>query len=300
MLLDCAIIGAGPAGLNAALVLARAKKQIVLFDEDQPRNAVTHESHGFITRDGIRPSEFKRIAKEELKKYPSLSIQEQRVIDIKKENHSFTIQTSEGHSYRSKKVILSTGLKDVLPSIEGIEQFYGTSLFSCPFCDGWELRDRPLVVIISEDEHALHYTKMIFNWSQDLVVSTNGKKIFTDEQKALFTKKNIKIIEEKIDSLQGEEGRLQKVRFKNGQEILREGGFVLTGQEQASPLAENLGCTMNKMGGFEVDRFGRTSVEGVYACGDTTFTEPPQLIIAAAKGSMTASGVVNDVIHEEF
>ncbi|WP_371069283.1 NAD(P)/FAD-dependent oxidoreductase [Sediminibacillus sp. JSM 1682029] len=299
MLLDCVIVGGGPAGLNASLVLARAKKNIVLFDEDKPRNAVTYESHGFITRDRIKPSEFKRLAREDLKEYPSLEIRNQLVTAIQKEDGSFLVQTGDGDHYRSRKVILATGLTEVLPDIEGIHEFYGTSLFSCPFCDGWELRDRPLVVV-AEDERAMHGVKLIANWSKDLVVCTNGKTPFTAEQKALLSKKNIRIIDNEIESFQGDKGQLEKIRFKEGEELEREGGFVASELKQASSLIESLGCSLNTMGGIETDDFGRTEVEGVYACGDNALVAPAQLVIAASEGSRTAIGVVADLVNEDF
>ncbi|WP_054860041.1 FAD-dependent oxidoreductase [Gracilibacillus sp. JCM 18860] len=301
MLYDCIIIGGGPAGLNAALVLGRARKKVILFDEDKPRNAVTNESHGFITRDGIKPSEFKQLAVQDLKKYPpNISIHKERVKDMKKEGLSFQIQTDNGQSFYARKVILSTGLRDGMPNIEGIHHFYGKSVFTCPFCDGWELRDRPLVVI-SEDERIFHYTKMIFNWSKDLVVCTNGKNHFTDEQRQLLAKNEIKVIEDGIKSLQGENGQLQRVIFQNGQEIEREGGgFVATRLEQASTLGQTIGCEINEMGGIQTDKVGRTNIEGVYACGDLSLQAPPQLITAAAQGSIAASTIVGDLVNEDF
>lgn len=299
MLLDCVIIGGGPSGLNAALVLGRAKRNTILFDEDKPRNAVTHESHGFITRDGIKPSEFKKLAKENLLKYPSISIQNQRIINIKKENRTFLIFSEDGHSYRTRKVLLSTGLKDILPRIEGIHHFYGTSLFNCPFCDGWELRDRAIVVI-GEDERVFHMTKMASNWSKDLVVCTNGKNILSTEQREVLNKRKIKVIEDKIVTLQGNKGRLKKIQFKNGKEIEREGGFVSTELKQATSFPQTLGCAMNKMGGIETDKMGRTNIEGVYASGDNSLSAPPQLINAASDGSKAAMGVISDLIDEDF
>lgn len=299
MVLDCVVVGGGPAGLNASLVLGRAKKKIILFDDNKPRNAVTQESHGFITRDNIKPAEFKRIALENLKEYPDITIKNQRVFDIKTENNHFVILTSDGLTYQSRKVILATGLKDILPSIKGIHDYYGTSLFSCPFCDGWELKDRPLV-FISEDERALHMIKMISNWSKDVVVCTNGKKVFSNEQRHLLAKKDIEVIDEEIEYFQGEGGNLRSIVLKSGREVERAGGFVTTGLQQASPLAQILGCSMNSMGGIETDKAGRTNIAGVYACGDNSIIAPAQLIIAAAEGSKAAMAVVGDLVNEDF
>jgi thioredoxin reductase len=149
MLFDSAIIGGGPVGLNAALILGRARRNVVLFDNNNPRNAVTQESHGFITRDGIDPKEFREIAHNEIGRYLSVIYAKREVISVIKNNKPlFELVTSENKRYQSKTIIISTGLKDVLPSIDNISDYYGRSLFHCPYCDGWELRDKPLVVII--------------------------------------------------------------------------------------------------------------------------------------------------------
>ena len=148
MLVDCAIIGGGPAGLNAALVLGRARRNVVLFDSNKPRNAVTQESHGFITRDGIKPTEFRQIAHMEISRYPTVEYKNPEVISVIKNQMIFELVTSMGEKYQSKTIIISTGLKDILPSIDNISDFFGKSLFNCPYFDGWELRDKPLVVIV--------------------------------------------------------------------------------------------------------------------------------------------------------
>jgi thioredoxin reductase len=137
VLFDSIIIGGGPAGLNAALVLGRARRNIILFDNNKPGNAVTHASHGFITRDGISPSEFRQIAYGELSRYPSIEFNNNEVISVIKNEISFDLITSNGEKYQSKTIIISTGLKGVLPNIDNISKFYGKSLFNCPYCAGW-------------------------------------------------------------------------------------------------------------------------------------------------------------------
>jgi len=300
MMLDCAIIGGGPAGLNAALVLGRARRKVILFDNKQPRNAVTHESHGFITRDGVSPGEFRVLAHQDIRKYPSVQIKENKIVKIEQNSNStFELITHEGEIYLTKKIILAMGLKESLPKVNGISDYYGKSLFSCPYCDGWELKDQPLV-LISENKNVLHMAKTIFQWSRDLIVCTNGNNIISEADALLLSRKGIRIIEEKIVNLSGTQGKLEKVILEDGTEIYRSGGFVMTELEQPSNLANKLGCTMGENGGIVVDELGRTNVEDVYAAGDTSIVGPSQLIIAAAHGSRAAIGVNTDLTMEEF
>ena len=299
MLLDCIVIGGGPAGLNASLVLGRSRRKTILFDDNTPRNAVTSESHGFITRDGINPQELKRIAQEELNKYPDVKIEKQRVLSVIKENGMFQITAEGGGVYKAKKVILATGFKEVLPDVERVKEFYGTSLFSCPFCDGWELRDRPLVVI-SENHSPLHMAKVVSNWTDDLIVCTNGKQTLSMDEKRLLESRGIKIYEDKILSLVGENGFLEKIEFEGGKAVSCEGGFITAEWEQASAFGLSLGCKLNERGGIEADSMKRTNIEGLYACGDTLMSGPSQLILAAGEGSMAAISVNAALIEEKF
>lgn len=299
MLLDCAVIGGGPAGLNASLALGRSRKKTVLFDDNKPRNAVTSESHGFITRDGIDPQELKRIAQEELSKYPDVKIEKQRMSGIIKEGGVFQLTAESGEVYQAKKVILATGFKETLPAVKGIEDFYGTSLFGCPFCDGWEMRDRPLA-IISDSQGAFHMAKVASNWTQDLLVCTNGQPTLSEDEKRILESKGIKVKEEKIRSLIGANGKLEKIEFEDGKTISREGGFVASEWEQAVPFGAQLGCQLNERGGVETDALQRTNVDGLFACGDTRIGGPSQLIIAAGEGSLAAISVVASLTEEKF
>ena len=297
MLLDCIVIGGGPAGLNASLVLGRARRKTILFDDNKPRNAVTSESHGFMTRDGIDPQELKSIAQEELTNYPDVTIEKQRVQTVAKSNGLFRITAEDGRVFDAKKVILATGFKDVLPNIERIHEFYGTSLFSCPYCDGWELRDRALAVI-SDNQWAFHMAKMVSNWTDDLILCTNGNQQLSAEEQELLESRGIKVYTEKILALNGQEGFLKTIEFESGGQVSREGGFVTPGWQQASDFGQLLGCSLNERGGIETDAFKQTNIEGLFACGDTTISGPSQLIIAAGEGVMAASSV-NAFLNEE-
>lgn len=300
MLFDCAIIGGGPAGLNAALVLGRARRNTLLFDNNNPRNAVTQESHGFITRDGVKPKEFREIAHKEIGKYPSVIFEKKQITSVNKNDYVFELMTSENEIYQSKTIVISTGLKDNLPKIENISDYYGKSLFNCPYCDGWELRDKPLVVIIEEQIQGFHFIQTIYNWSKDLVVCTNGKPFQNSDQKHLIQNKGIKIIENKIKSFVGENGQIEKTVFENGESVNIQGGFVLPQLTQSSDIAKQLGCEYNSLGGISTDSFGRTNIKGVYASGDASIIAPAQLIIAAAEGLQAAVGVNRDLIETEF
>ncbi len=178
---DCTVIGGGPAGLNAALVLGRARRSVVLFDDNLPRNRVTHASHGFLTRDGVTPAEFRRIAYEEVLHYPSVERHSVKVTDVRKLDSGFLVTAENGETVRSRKLLITAGLKEELPPILGLKELYGKSVFHCPYCDGWELRDQPLIVVI-DHPRAYHMAKLIYQWSRDLVVCTNGRKVLTWEQ----------------------------------------------------------------------------------------------------------------------
>jgi thioredoxin reductase len=300
-LFDCAIIGGGPAGLNAVLVLGRARRNTILFDNNNPRNAVTQESHGFITRDGIKPQEFREIAHKDIAKYPSVIYEKKEIISITKKGQLFELVASNKELYQSKTIIISTGLKDVLPDIENISDYYGKSLFNCPYCDGWEMRDKPLVVIIEEQKaQSFQFIQIVYNWSKDLIVCNNGKSILNPEQKRLIQNKDIKIMENKIKNFEGKDGQMEKIHFESGDSVIRKGGFVAPQPIQASDFAKKLGCEYNSLGGISVDFFGKTNVEGVYAAGDASVFNPAQLIIAAADGLKAAAGVNRDLIQKEF
>ncbi|SEM63159.1 NAD(P)/FAD-dependent oxidoreductase [Paenibacillus sp. OV219] len=299
MLLDCIIIGGGPAGLNAALVLGRARRNVILFDDNKPRNAVTRQTSGFITRDGIAPTEFRQLAHQDLRKYPTVLVSPSKVTAVRHINGVYQATSEQGYNFVARSVILATGLRETLPAVRGIHDYYGKSLFSCPYCDGWELRDKPLV-LIADHESAFYLAKKVYNWSKDLVFCTNGLPLLSPHQKDRLRQRGIAVIESKIAALIGAGGMLQQVQFEDGLSIERAGGFVTPQWTHASQIIDMLACRTNEMGIVVKDHYGRTSVPGVYVAGDTSFQPPAQVIVAAAEGCKAAIAVNTDLVEADF
>jgi len=295
---DCIVIGGGPAGLSASLTLGRARRVIALFDDETNRNRVTQASHGFITRDGIKPQEFKELGLKELEHYPSILYFRKTVIDILKKDELFIVKTMNGQEFSTEKILLATGIQEEF-SIPSIRDFYGKSLFSCPYCDGWEQRDKPLVVIAEKEEHILHLTKLIYNWSQDLVVLTNGVQL-SQEGMAQLQKHKIKVIMDKVKQLIGHNGYLQAIEFVTGESIQRSGGFVAPSYYRPNEFAKKLGCEMDEDGKVMTDGLGRTSQKNIYIAGETEKSRPTSLLISAAKGNKAAASVNGDLTEERF
>ncbi|MFP5115269.1 NAD(P)/FAD-dependent oxidoreductase [Bacillaceae bacterium C204] len=297
---DCIIVGAGPAGLSSSLTLGRARRKIAVFDDGSNRNRVTHESHGFITRDGIKPQEFKEIGRKELENYPSVSYFKATITEIIKDNGNerFIVKSTEGQEFVTEKIILATGIQEVF-SIQSVRNYYGKSLFSCPYCDGWELRDKPLIVMAEKEEHALHMAKLIYNWSKDLVVVTNGVELSKEGVQEL-SKRRIKIKSEPIKALIGDNGYLQKIEFVSGETIIRSAGFVVPSFYRPNHFAETLGCEVQENGTVVTDGFGRTTQKNIYIAGETEKSGPSSLMISAAEGNKAAVSVNTDLTMERF
>ena len=296
---DCIIIGGGPAGLNAALVLGRARRNVILFDSNEARNHVVRESHGFLTRDGIQPAKLRQLALQELEAYPSIQVKHEKVYSIERCSETHYEVTAESNNvYSSTKILLATGLKDEQPNVPGIERFYGTSLFSCPYCDGWEVRDQPLAVIADKNVYKL--AKEIFTWSRDLIVFTNGEGRLELRERERLESRGIQVVEDILSGLEGSKGQLERVRLEDGTLIERSYGFVTPLWSHPNRFAESLGCKLNEYGGIQTDEYGRTNIWNVYAAGDMANIVPAQLIVAAGSGSAAAIGINGDLTNELF
>jgi thioredoxin reductase len=293
---DCAIIGGGPAGLSAALVLGRARKNVVVIDEGQPRNRVTRETHGFLTRDRISPSEFRRVAQEQIRAYPSVYFTEDAAISITGADGYFQITTVQGQTYRSKKLLFAVGMKDLPLDIKGLAEVYGKSAFICPYCDGWELRDQPLVLIVKRSD-ALHLAKVISGWTNHFTICTHGPDELTNAQREELNQHNVSIFDSPIKSIESDEGMVQQVVLKDGTRVVCAGIFFRPKLITGSYLPQAIGCEITEAGTVIVDHFGKTNVPGVFSAGDAA-TQLHQAITAASLGSLAAVGI-NTELNEE-
>ncbi|MFC3804222.1 NAD(P)/FAD-dependent oxidoreductase [Cohnella sp. GCM10012308] len=298
-LFDAAIIGGGPAGLNAALVLGRARKNVILIDEGLPRNRVTHESHGFLTRDGIKPDEFRRIAVEQIRAYPSVRFSADIAVDIAGADGDFKVSAKGGDIYRAKKLLLAVGKKDRLPEIEGLTDVYGKSAFVCPYCDGWELRDRRLAVI-AKGERAFHFAKTILGWSERITLCTDGPDELTDAQREELRVRGIPLFDARIRRIVSEDGLVSKVELEEGAAVACTGIFFAPTLVPGSDLPRALGCELTPTGSIAAtDVLGKSSVPGVFVAGDIA-TELNQLIQAAAMGAMAGAGINAELLAEAW
>jgi thioredoxin reductase len=297
-LIDVVIIGGGPAGLNAALVLGRARKSVVVIDEGRPRNRITRETHGFLTRDGISPGEFRRIAKEQINAYPSVHFVEDAAVTIIGTDGNFQITTAQGTMYLSKKLLFAAGMKDLPLAINGLDEVYGKSAFVCPYCDGWELRDQPLVLIVKGDR-ALHTAKMLSGWTSQLTICTDGPDEWTDEQREELKKHNVPTFDSPILRIESSDGIVKQIVLEDGKIVPCTGIFFAPKLAAGSDLPKALGCQVNEAGTVVVDRFGKTNVPGIYSAGDAA-TELYQAITAASMGSMAAVGINGELLAEAW
>ena len=297
---DVAIVGAGPAGLSAALNLARARRQVIVLDANRPRNAATMISWGFITRDGIAPHELRRLARQELEKYPEAEVQRATVLSIVHGVVGFAIEAkgingSPNRSVTASAVLVATGLTETLPALPSIRSFYGLGLFSCIECDGYEHSKKPLA-LIGETSDLASRALMIAQWSHNLTVFTNALGRITDAQEAVLAERGVHVERGVIDDVVGEHGVVTAVRLADGRSVTVEGGFVRPHWDAALGYLSSLDLAKDGWGLLTTDADGRTTVAGVYAAGDSTAPGPQQLIVAAGSGARAAAAINRDLI----
>ena len=295
---DIAIIGGGPAGLQAALVLARTRKRIVVFDDPQPpRNGASHGVHNFLSIDGLLPSEIRELAWKQIDVYQSAELCHERIVDIRRgDDKRFTVTSDAGASVTATHVILAFGYHDVYPDIPGFVECWANTIIPCPFCDGYENRDRIWAIVASFEMEAQHFPKMVWNWTSDIkLILLPGVSIEPSYREELVAS-GISIHEGEITQIHHVNGKVEGVMLDTGEEI-EVGTLLWTPPEKPSPLiqnlVDNLGLALDENQYIKTNDFQQTNVNGLWAAGDVQGGWSGALEAANA-GNMVAAMIVKD------
>lgn len=294
---DVIIIGGGPAGLSAALILGRCCRRVLVCDRGTPRAWASKAMHGFISRDGMPPGEFAALARAELQRYPGVKYLAAEVHQAWRVASGFAVRAGK-QVVHARKLLIATGLVDELPAIDGLEALFGISVFQCPYCDGWEYRDRP-VAAYGKRMRGLEMARALTAWSRDIVLCTDGPSGFRSRQRAHLASNGIRLVEQPIARLDSEGGRLSHIVLQDGSRVAREAIFFDTPSLGQSDLTAQLGCQFNRNGGVLCGKYEATSVPGVYVAGN--IIRNVQLsIVAAAEGANAAFGINRALAREDF
>ncbi len=296
---DVIVIGGGPAGLSGALVLGRCGRSVLVCDDDRPRNRFSHAMHGFLSRDGMPPGDFLRLAREEVQRYPSVRFLPSEVVEVERAGDGFEATLAGGAVARGRKLLIATGLVDALPAVEGLRERWGRSVFPCPFCDAYEYRGLPMAVYGTAVEAGCGFALEMLTWTEDLTLLTDGSE---DEDVAQIRKLehlHVRIDRRKIRRLEGEGPRLDSVCFEDGTRLPCRALFVITDQHQRNGFAQKLGARLTGDATVRTGPLQHTRVRGVYAAGNAA-VGLQAAIIAAAEGFKAAYALNDELIEDRF
>ncbi len=296
---DVIIIGGGPAGMSAALILGRCRRKVLIVDSGKARNRRSEAMHGYLTRDGMSPADLKDIARRELQTYDTITTIEGCVIDgFATDDGRFIVILEDESRYLSRKILIATGVVDEIPDIPGIDQLYGTSVHHCPICDGYEWRDKRIAVY-GRNCSGFGLVQEMTAWTRDLILLTDGPCDFAESQIAYLESMRISVKREHVTGLEGADGHLRAVTFSDGTRVERDALFFTGPQTLHSGcLPEKLGCRTTEQECVWVGDHEMTNVEGVYCCGDAS--RNAQLVIVAAAEGAVAAVAINKTLTMEY
>ncbi|ORV89034.1 NAD(P)/FAD-dependent oxidoreductase [Mycolicibacterium iranicum] len=298
---DCLIVGGGAAGLSAALVLGRARRETLLIDAGAQSNLAAHGIGGLLSFDGVPPAQLYAQGRHELTAYPSIEIRSGEVITADGAVGDFAVELADDSVVRTRRVLLAMGMRYESPDVPGLTELWGNSVFHCPFCHGWEVRDKPLAVL-ADGDRAVHMATLLRGWSDDVVLLTGGPAELTADHRSRLAHVGVDVDERVVSELHSLAGELQAVMFTDGASLARNGLLVATTLRQRGALAEKLGVAFAATNpispeAIETDAMYRTSVPGVFAAGDVS-AQLPQVAAAIAAGSAAAASMVASFMEE--
>jgi thioredoxin reductase len=299
---DCIVVGGGPAGLSAALVLGRARRRTLVVDAGSPSNLPAEGVGGLLGHEGRPPADLYATGREELAAYPTVELQEGTVEDGERVEGGFALELAGGDRLVTRRVILATGMDYQPPELPGLPELWGRSVFHCPFCHGWEVRDQALAVLGSGDG-GVHRALLLRGWSDDIVLLANGPAELGEADRERLAAAGIEIDERPVAGIVARSGALAAIRFADGSLLERDALLVPVTVAQRSPLATRLGAELAEPGpvvvdALVVDPMFRTTSEGVSAAGDVS-SQLQQVAGAISAGSLAAVGVVQSLMAED-
>jgi thioredoxin reductase len=294
---DVIVVGAGPAGLSAALVLGRCLRRVLLCDSGKPRNFTAREMHGFLTRDCSDPADLRRIGREELQRYATVDVQDVAVTNASRAGNGFSVELENGKHIRCRKLLLATGVRDELPDVPGFDEIYGRSAHHCPYCDGWEWRGRALAVYGDAEKGAALAIELL-GWSRDVVLFVAGDDTMPAEEETELKRRRIRVATSPIVRLESSGGQLTGVRLKSGETVKRDALFFAAPTRQSCSIAELLGCEFDEKGAVRTGELEGSNVAGLYVAGDAS-RHAGLAIVAAAEGARAAFAINSELLKED-
>ena len=279
---DVLIVGGGPAGLSAALLLGRCRRRVLVCDSGTPRNAASRALHGYLTRDGVAPMELLRLGRDELGQY-GIELRQAVVSGIAASADEFEVTLREGEPVRALAVLLATGIRDELPAVDGLDACYGITAHHCPYCDGWEHREKTIGVI-GRGAGAAGLALSLRTWSDRVVLCTNGPSKLTPVQREQLAAQHITLHERRLTRVEHDNGHVTALVMVDGESVPCDAIFFAGRQTQQCDLARSLGCEFTGKGTVKTDHLGKTCVPGVFVVGDAS-RDVQFVIVAAAEGA---------------
>jgi thioredoxin reductase len=294
MVFDVVVIGGGPAGLSAALMLGRCRRRVLLCDLGQPRNRRSQALHGYLTRDGIAPPAFNDLGRRELPSY-GVELRAVGVTGARWADDYYRVSLGDGTEEHARYLLIATGVVDDLPGRSGFDECYGRSVFHCPYCDGWERRDQRLAAY-GRGHGVTALALGLKSWSADVVVCTDGVRLHRRHRERLG-RNGIAVRTEPVVRLEHEDGALTAVTFASGDPLPRDAMFFITGQHPQSDLATRLGCTLTHRGAVKTGTLCDTNVPRLFVAGDAS--RDAQFVVVAAAEGVKAAVAINKALQAE-
>ena len=295
---DVIIVGGGPAGLNAALILGRCRRRVLLLDQGTPRNAAARRTWGIYTRDGTPPAELRARARADLSRYDTVELRDAEAVGAEAVADGFVITLADGARETGRRLILATGLHQDLPAVHGFARYWGGGVHTCPYCDGYKVRDQPLAAY-AHGPAAKGFALELTAWSRDVTLCTDGHPTdFSDDDRARLARNRVRLVEAPIARLDGDDERPTHLAFADGSALPCRAVFLMPMACQPSTLIGQLGCTLNEAGVVPTRDYEKTNVSGLYVAGDAS-RRVQFAVVAAAEGAMAAFAINTELLREE-